>query len=599
MLTLDQIESLTSQWRARQIERDNRNRIIDAAVAGDFQVFDEDEEQIENRSPNLIQVALEDTAEAASLVPTCRGVPLDETDDARRAASKMERIAVSYLDEAGIETLLVRLAMDQLAYGLHVLTVYPDEDGRPLITRRDPRTFYPDLDWRPQGRVRRGSFVREVQFSQLPDHWAETLRSDIVARIGQDWTPEADLTVTLTEFLDDEVLVVAGTVAGSRIGSGYTLAGSSEPMTVELSRLEHGLGVCPIVTDHRITLDGEYRGQFDQVVGMLYAHIQLMGLMLDYADQSIYADVWVKDLIGDMPFGGGSYIQLGPQGAIGRVPPAVPAFQVNQELQMLIDHMHLASRYPKTRPGEVDQSIASAKFVEATVGTMNTVIRQLHIAFQHSLERCLNVAFMVDKKHGHGKSRKVSGLLRNLEFAEEYEPSKDIKMNRAKVKVEYGLGLGRDPAQSAVLHIQYAAAEFISKEFVQEHIDGLSDIGREQSRIDVEKMESMMLAKLLEGVQTGQVSNGALVEITKARQEGKSLIDVYREFIVEPEEEMLAQQMPTGMGNVMPGDPLGGMMPPDGAVPVPQAPSGNDLLARINSQGADGTMLGAQNTGPV
>ena len=73
------------------------------------------------------------------------------------------------------------------------------------------------------------------------------------------------------------------------------------------------------------------------MVGLLEAHIRLMGLVLDFADQSVYSDIWVRDLIGEMPYGGGSFIELGPSGAIGRVPPAVSSFNIQADLTNLMD----------------------------------------------------------------------------------------------------------------------------------------------------------------------------------------------------------------------------------------------------------------------
>ena len=64
MLDVQALPTLYSNWRQRYEERDSRYRVIDEVVAGDFSVFDREEERLLSSSPNLIQVALEDTAEA-------------------------------------------------------------------------------------------------------------------------------------------------------------------------------------------------------------------------------------------------------------------------------------------------------------------------------------------------------------------------------------------------------------------------------------------------------------------------------------------------------------------------------------------------------
>ena len=83
MLEVDKLPSMYSAWRQRYTERDLRIDVIDRTVKGDFDEFDPDEENVTSRSPNMIQVALEDTAEAASVVPTIRVQPAKSTQTSR------------------------------------------------------------------------------------------------------------------------------------------------------------------------------------------------------------------------------------------------------------------------------------------------------------------------------------------------------------------------------------------------------------------------------------------------------------------------------------------------------------------------------------
>ena len=150
MLDLDRLPAMYAQWRSRHYDRDVRMETIDRVCAGDFDVFDPDEESVDSRSPNLIQVALEDTAEAASLVPTVRVQPDKPSKSAKATARSMEQIAVSYMDVNKIDMLIPRSVMDKGAYGMSVWTVPPDFEQRiPLIERRDPRQCSPEPGFRP------------------------------------------------------------------------------------------------------------------------------------------------------------------------------------------------------------------------------------------------------------------------------------------------------------------------------------------------------------------------------------------------------------------------------------------------------------------
>ena len=88
-LEINRLSSMYAAWRSRFTERDVRMETIDRIVRGEFDIFDPDEEKVTSRSPNLVQVAIEDTAEAASLVPTIRVQPEGSTVTAKKVARTM------------------------------------------------------------------------------------------------------------------------------------------------------------------------------------------------------------------------------------------------------------------------------------------------------------------------------------------------------------------------------------------------------------------------------------------------------------------------------------------------------------------------------
>ncbi len=598
MLLVESIPALYDAWRVRQLERDERHDIIDRVVAGEFEIFDPDEEKLTSYSPNMIQVALEDTAEAASLLPSVRAQPTKAGPRAKSAAEKTEKVCAGYMEANEVDLLIPRAIMDAGAYGFHIWTVLPDfDEERPLIERRDPRTVYTEQGYNPGDTVRKALIARQIFYSELPVEWRVKIKrtlSEGVLFQGDlhvvDEINENDRVVIVEYYDSEEMLVAAIYDASSSVSIGRSEA---VKLPIELRRTENKTKICPVVIGPRNSLDGEFRGQFDQVVGMLEGHIRLFSLAMDYADQAVYSDIFVKDLIGEMPYGGGAFIELGPNGQIGRVPPAVSSLDVQRDLEHLADGIHLGARWPKSRPGEIDQSIASAKFLESSVGMLNTAIRTYHQILQRSLAKAMRIALATDKAYFPGE-KTVLGILRNQEFMEQYDPRTDIDLE-AKVRVEYGLGFGRDPGQSAVLHIQYSQSGLISEETVQENVDGIRNVAEERARIDTEQFRKMALAKLLQGLESGEVPNRALVEIYRAREKGDSLIEIYNKYIVEPEEEARETSMPTGLGGI-----LGGGPPPTGPAPagpgVPPAPGGTDLLARLNMPAGPGGTLGTQVT---
>jgi|CXWL01.1.fsa_nt_gi hypothetical protein len=598
MITAEEIPSLFTAFRARWTLRDERTLLMNAVVAGDWSVTGPADDALENRSPNMIQVALEDTAEAASLVPTVRVVPSGGSESKKKMANAMERIAISYLDMSQIEMLEIKSLLDLAAFGYFVWVVNFDrESGAPVIEWRDPRTCYPETGFSTMDSVRTAMFARDMYVRQLPPEHRDKVREAIYLKYGKSLNDVQfhDSKVSILEVYEEDCI----TMAAVYTSNSQALKPSDQYCPVILEQTPTAGRICPVVIGQRPTLDSEPRGQFDQVVGVLQAHVRLMAMVLDYSDQAVYSDIWVKDLVGQMPYGGGAVIQLGPTGAIGRVQPAVSSLQVSQELDQLITNIHVGGRWPKTRPGEIDQAIASAKFVEATAGMMNTVIRTMHLVMKRALEQALRIAFKTDVELG--AERTVSGVLRNQQFLETRKKT-DIDLE-AKIRVDYGIGLGRDPAQTMVLGIQGMQTGLFSKEYVQENFEGLTDVARERERIDIEQFRDMAMAQLLQGLQEKTIPQTALIAIARARSTGADIFELFEKFIVKPAEEQAAQMIQPGMGGapLMPGMTDPNAMPPGGGMPPPAAPGGADLLAGMLGGGGppQETSTIARNSIPV
>lgn len=609
-LEISSLPAIVEHWRNRYTERDARHAAIATVLSGENKIYDPNEDELEKAAANLIQVACEDTGDAAAVMPSIRVRPYKPTQAVRRSADLMEQVAQHYARMSRLSHLLSPTVQRLAAYGVASWVVWPDlEQNVPVIELRDSRGCYPQPGIRPGERARQVLYLRKVRFDQLPqDH-----RNKMVENVGSyeelrgRWLANGE--VTLVEFFDESEIVIAGLLQGNNTftaGPGSTIA-----RPVELDRIEHQLNTCPVVLGERFVFDDEHRGQFDQVVGPQAIHGRLQALLLAYADQAVYSDIWVRDAIGEISFGGGSYITLGPQGAIGRVPPAVSNLNVFQDLSVMEESIHTGGRWPKSRPGEIDQSIASAKFLEASAGMMNTVIKGYHMILTTMITNAIQLCFEMEAKVIPG-TKVAQGVRRNQEFITEYSTADFDDKNM--VVVDYGLGLGRDPSQSAVLQIQYAQNGYISEEFVQESIEGVNDVRRERARIDAQKFRDIIFGKTVEQVQMGAISNRQLLELARKRYEGEEFFDLFEEYVVLPEEQAAAAAAAAPQSGLGPGgmDPLAALMGggpmgpppgpggPPGAGPgmVPPPPEPSTLLARLNTDAGPGGTLGAQMLGP-
>lgn len=571
-------EEFTVSWQRfhlRWAERNDRFDKVARIARGDWTVVAPDDEELISRSPNMVQVALEDTAESSNLLPTVRVMASAATPEAKEDASIMERLGTSYLDVSEFPLLSIKSFLDLYAYGLFTWVVTWDGVSGPKVEWRDPRTCFPEPDYSALGVANRVFFARDVYLTQLPVEWQMKVQEHCALEM-LDYSSFTDPTLTLVEYYDADRIVVGLSYNAATIpGTSYFLRSEPNYISVILEDYQNPIGICPAILGQAPDLDPEPRGQFDQVINILLTHIQLMALVVDNADDMVYADVWVKDLIGPLNQGGKSYINLGPQGAVGRLAPASPSFSLFNELQQLMDAFHVGARWPKTRPGDISQAIASGKFVESTVGMMNTVIHTGHTVMQRALQQALRVAFKADKLCG--PKRTVSGVMRNQQFLMERDVD-DIDLE-ALVRVDYGLGFGKTSSETAVLSIQYHQAGFVSTETVQENLEGIVDVGLERQRILLQQFRDMALAKMLQGLQEKSIPDKALVEMSRAVQDGGDVFEVFEKYVVEPQEEMLAQQLPSGLtgGMVSPGPQEQLALGPG----APTAPPPEELLAGL------------------
>src|SRR5690606_25464005 len=155
-------------------------------------------------SPNLIQVALEDTAEAAaSYVPTVRVDASKTSKQAKESAAVMERLGAHYMAKSKWPKLCAKSMSDLLAYGLFSWVVTYKKGCGPTIEWRDPRTCFPEPDYSSLTRIQRCFFARALYLTQLHDEWQTTFRRHLEDH-DRDPAYFKDHEVTLLEYYTDD-----------------------------------------------------------------------------------------------------------------------------------------------------------------------------------------------------------------------------------------------------------------------------------------------------------------------------------------------------------------------------------------------------------
>ena len=143
-----------SRYHERWRERNERMERIERATRGQWDILMPDDSTIEeSASPNLILSALEDTAEAASLVPSLRVKPSKTTPEAKKIAEGMEKIGTSYLEGSEIELLTLKSLLNLAGYGMFSWVVIKEKGCPPRIQWRDPRLCFPESEQSMLGAV--------------------------------------------------------------------------------------------------------------------------------------------------------------------------------------------------------------------------------------------------------------------------------------------------------------------------------------------------------------------------------------------------------------------------------------------------------------
>lgn len=539
-----------------------RLRLLDDFYRGDFASrFSGDFNTMQDGLTvmNLVQVGLDDISRLVSeSLPSVSCPPYGDAEKDAKAANVREAILNTYWEINDGENLVPKLAMDLAGAGAAFATVAWQDEEYPCFHRIDPRFCYPDIH---NGKLQDLLVVRTMRLRQAARVFPQLGLGNVPAHT-------ADACEVLEYYSKDECAqAVALTKGGSPIGSsGVDI----------VKRWKPGLGRVPVAFAQLDTYDGHIRGMFDQVADSMMIKNRIVTQIVDYTDQMVYAPLVSKGVLNhDDPPGPNTHYRLDPNvqdSQFGRVEPAGSSPQVWALLDYLDREQRGGSGYPVQRQGDVQQSIASAAFVNSTMGQLTTSVRNLQRLIANMREDINHIALSADEKYLDF----VKPLVHSIDRKKTYSPGKDIEgkyMNR----VIYGAGAGFDRMNADVRILQHQGAGLISRRTARENIDYIIDPEAEAEKLELEATEGAMLQKILTESPVDMV-----MRIYAEMQKGKTLAEAI-EIIME------AESTQTGSPAVQPqpgGAPGLSNGPPDaaasanglskGAIPGGPAPTQQD-----------------------
>jgi hypothetical protein len=438
-------------------------------------------------------------------------------------------------------------------YGMLIGRVELDyENDNPIIKMINPFGSYPEMD----------RFGRCLSLTQIVGMDAQTLASmypefynEIVGR--NQYTPGSPY-LSLVRYHDkDQDLIYL-----------------PERKDLVLSNTPNPIGECMVRVAMRPSIDGEARGQYDDVLGVQLARARFAVLQIQAAEKSIQAPIAIPQDVQELALGPDSIMRsANPQG-IRRVPLELPA-GVFGESGVLERELRTGARYPETRGGNSDASIVTGRGVQALQAGFDTQIKAAQSHFARMFVELIGLCFKTDEKIFDHRIKEIRGVDDGTPYVIKYSPAKAINGDYT-VDVRYGIMSGMNPNNATVALLQMRSDKLVSRDYVRRELPIEINVGQEEQKVDIEEMRDALRAAIGQTalaipqmVAQGQDPSkilGSFAEMIKGRQKGMSIESVVEKaFTPEAQPETAAMQ---------PQPPVAGMAPASASQPSMEQPGG-------------------------
>ena len=251
-LSMEQVAARVASLRYRSVDRDARAQDVLSVRKGQIaSVYPEffPEGVDANVVANFIDVVARDLSEVMAPLPAINCSAANAVNDrARKFADKRTRIASNYFNHSDLAVQMYSGADWYITYGFVPFMVELDEEAKlPRIRIENPIGSYPEFDryGRCVAFAKRYVMTLGELVSQFPE-----FDSQILGREGykQDLTAKTEM----IRYYDKDQSII------------YL----PEKNDLVLSRAANPLGKMTVVVARRPSIDGEMRGQFDDVLGI-------------------------------------------------------------------------------------------------------------------------------------------------------------------------------------------------------------------------------------------------------------------------------------------------------------------------------------------
>jgi hypothetical protein len=416
---------------------------------------------------NMVDIAARDLAEVIAPLPAfnCNS-PSMVGESQRKKADKREEIVNGIVDFSDIQTQMFIAADHYVTYGFVPSRVEVDAESQmPRITFIDPRGCYPVVD--RFGRVT--SFYQRIM-KPTAELMAEYPEYAHLIYSQEDNSSQSEL--VFYHDKDEEVVFMPGR------------------KDLILDRAPNLIGEVMFRVTQRPSIDGQSRGQFDDVLPIQVAKARYALLSLEAATKSIQAPIAMPRDGMELSLGPDAIIRSDRPMEIRRIPLDIPAGAFAQQ-NVLEGELRLGSRYPESRTGNIDASIVTGRGVQALMGGFDTQIKAAHAMFARTFVELLSIALKTDEMVFGNAEKTLRGTRNGVPYNIKYKAARDIAGDYT-VDVQYGLMAGLDPNRALVFGLQARGDKLISRDFLRRQMPFSFNATQEEEKVDTEELRDAM-----------------------------------------------------------------------------------------------------------
>jgi hypothetical protein len=560
-LSMEQVAARVDSLRHRNAERDGRNQDVLAVRRGQIsQVYPDffPDGVDANVVANFIDIVARDLSEVMAPLPAINCSAANQVSDrARQFADKRTRIASNYFSHADLSVQMYSGADWYLTYGFVPFIVELDEESKlPHIRIENPMGSYPEFDrfGRCVAFAKRYIMTLGELVAQFPEHERQLLGNN---GYKQDLYGQ----VEMIRYYDKDQSII------------YL----PEKEDLVLSRVSNPLGKMMVIVARKPSVDGELRGQFDDVLGIQLLRNRFALLAMEAAEKSVQAPIVLPQDVQELQLGGDAVIRTSNPAGVRRVELSIPAGAFTEQ-QILNQELRVGARYPESRTGNISASVVTGQGVQALLGAFDTQVKSAQSIFATTLRDVIKVCFEVDEKL-FPEEKTIRGVDSGSPYEVIYKPSKDIKGDYT-ADVRYGMLAGLNPAQGLIFMLQALGGGLISKDMAMRELPFTVNVTQELEKIEIEKMRDALLGSLTAYTQAipqmatqGQDASEVVRKIASvitARQKGQALEEAI-EATFAPKQQVPPAGAPTQAieqpSPALEGAPVGGPTPPGVAGP--------------------------------